>query len=740
MPVAFTNDDFPVVETVREDNVRAGFAFEDEDSDSDEGSGVSLSDYQSDIGSAPEWAWLGAKECRALFELASDKKAGIGARCCGRNMATCGRNGHGILEKGQIGWYKTVATRKYVDGVASTHLTDPSYQEMVEARKMAAKTELTELMTGMDISPSESEELGYAAIVKRGLLKEGDQKPAGRELLPALRTPRGNTSGGLLPVIKTPRGKEGDVDWKMKSPTMETVQKVGGESNAMPALAGMLDTLTQSVRLMVERVEMLEKEKEPDGMARTVSGSKRYWYGVINGKDGSKVYGDWGSAGAMTTGKSGASSKKFGSIEEAEEFVDNYLRAGVLEQAVAAVPTGYHCFYHGSTGRHLMVRNWIDGGDMRYQAGVESGFFREHESALEWLDDKRGHGARVGAREEGPSVMVTPQREASKGKEDVSYGPDGRFFGSDASAGKEGEAYGIDINGSEEDLRTALCPPGMSEIIGSGLANAMVDVVGQIGVCGTDGGESELESNDIELIGEALQTLVQQGRSQYGNGSGGRTDLQWNSKKRVSIRNIKDLSGLRKATRILTRLRDKVYKRMVKASTNACRRAGWVDSHRTELWATGGPMTKIVMGTLEAYLALHQHWLEISEVDRASWAYVKLEVEHHTDELEVLRGTSECRLQALLYNYIHLRDGLKNNWYYSKLQTQRNLRMMATDDASKVSSITDGGSLICRKCHTCLHDGGSAACPWAKKSDEVAVLCGKDALRELGKKGKENDK
>jgi hypothetical protein len=72
-------------------------------------------------------------------------------------------------------------------------------------------------------------------------------------------------------------------------------------------------------------------------------------------------------------------------------------------------------------------------------------------------------------------------------------------------------------------------------------------------------------------------------------------------------------------------------------TTNSCKRAGWVvDTIHMEAWATNGYHPRIVFSTMEYYISLHQHLMELATAQDDSWHFVKVELDHHVDELELI--------------------------------------------------------------------------------------------------------
>jgi hypothetical protein len=167
---------------------------------------------------------------------------------------------------------------------------------------------------------------------------------------------------------------------------------------------------------------------------------------------------------------------------------------------------------------------------------------------------------------------------------------------------------------------------------------------------------------------------------------------------------LKDAGMLRKRIAVLMKLRMKVVKRTITSVTNACRRSGWRDQHRIQAWAYGGYITKMVIGTFDFYVSLHQHLLQMVDVNQAGWDYVHTELEHHTDELSIIRDTADYWLQALCMIYSYLQDGHNGGWYSMELQSKRNLVLLRGQQGGN-------DDFHCPKCGTFLHGGGHPVAP-----------------------------
>jgi hypothetical protein len=332
-------------------------------------------------------------------------------------------------------------------------------------------------------------------------------------------------------------------------------------------------------------------------MEVSLSSSGKHWYAVINGKGGvNSVFPEWiGGAAPYVTGVSGALSKKSNDFNKAWAHVES----------------------HVATTKRL----WDE----------------EAEAT------KAKNAVMAGLYAESAGLPVVPT---------ITYPcPPLSLIGPDPSTKKDEELFGFEF-GSELDVRAKMCPPGLRPDHAKSLANTVVDVVALPG--GFTGGNDEKEGSDLAMMSAALEELVQQGRSS--SESTMKSDLQWRSDKRTGLRFVKDLTALIKRLKDLLKLCDRVIKNMIRATVNVLKRAGWTDMDAINTWAVGGYFTKMIRDTMDAWIALHQHLLWLATTENVPWAYVQVEIDHHVEELELLRNTQDSRLQALCANYTYVRD------------------------------------------------------------------------------------
>jgi hypothetical protein len=305
--------------------------------------------------------------------------------------------------------------------------------------------------------------------------------------------------------------------------------------------------------------------------------------------------------------------------------------------------------------------------------------------------------------------------------------------GPDPSAKKSDEVFEVDL-GSELDLRAASLPPNSPDGASKGLANALVDVTAMPGgFCG--GINNESDGDEMALLGEAMEELVSQGRNQMEGAA--KADLHWRSSKRTSFRQILGLDSLRKRVKVLLKMRDKVVKHAIIAVRNACKRGGWEDLERIEAWAHGGCLTRVTQDSLDCHLSLHQHLMGLLSAG-APWSYVKMEQDHHIEELDLFCAAQDSRLQDLCSLHACLRDGQNKNWHSDELQHKRNMDVFARTTEGGVPgtpekhlSTLGGSSSHCDKRGTNLHSGRRENCPWNSMSNSEARKLANKFIRNM---------
>jgi hypothetical protein len=164
--------------------------------------------------------------------------------------------------------------------------------------------------------------------------------------------------------------------------------------------------------------------------------------------------------------------------------------------------------------------------------------------------------------------------------------------------------------------------------------------------------------------------------------------------------------------------------------TNALKRAGWTDDNAISAWAQGGPLYRMISDTVDDYLSLHQYFMGLS-TSSVDWNYVQTEINHHCEEMTLIRSVSDSRTQALVHLYCYLRDGHQSSWHSASLQAIRNEELFNRGGGESCgdASGTQAGLTLCSKCGTTIHGAGLKACPWANLSQKKAKAAAAKSLR-----------
>jgi hypothetical protein len=813
MGIAFDDIDLPLVETVPPEDEYDEDDIED-DAVSNAGSEMSISEYGGSVTELPPWCLFSVKECRCIFELGQDKA--VFYRVCGNAVGVCKRTGHPAGEKAAVGYYEPVKARKFVDGKLNTFLSMEEFAEK-EKDRMEAKTKEMAIASARfertKDSPSGSEEELYfqARPVDTRLLAHQPEnhsdaadafkprtieprKEVKKEIKTSLKSPpkysEDRKAAAKPAAIDTDLGVGHEPGW-VQSPTLKKLQATGLKADSMdPAtvmMMAMVDQLTTSMAKLATQVEDMaaapktKKEKpapllpkvEPAAAqpAAKPEPKPKYYYGVGQGLSGAYgVYSSWGEVGPLVVGVSKAIFQRFGTWNEANDFVEatQALKRQRMESQPADLPDSdvWYAVTNGKTGYYGIFPSWpaaqihvvnISGASVRkFQAyGEAQNYVSSHADAWEQKTTIspilsvpvsepaypkaapppiRPQGVSLSQSKVGSTTTTSPHGT-------MALYPPGMLMGEDPSTGKSEVLFGVDVEASEEELQDALCPPDLSEAMARSLINGTIDAVALPGGLNS-GGELEGTSSDVGMLGEALEELVTQNRGMAGKT--GRSDLRWRSEKRTSIRSITSEDKLRIRIKHLKKLMPKVQKRMEALVSTSCKRSGWTDQIRIHTWSSYGYLPVIVMSSLRWYIPLHEHLLELAT--EVGWNYIATELDHHIEEMELLRTLADSRIHAICGLYCYLRDCNDKSWYSTTIQQKRNVAMMTgvpprvTQQFPHIASDTQNQSegrstgmaaLCCMKCHTCLHTGGAAECPWKNQSDDNARKAGTKALKNL---------
>lgn len=340
-------------------------------------------------------------------------------------------------------------------------------------------------------------------------------------------------------------------------------------------------------------------------------------------------------------------------------------------------------------------------------------------------------------------VQVTPDHcppyTGTLTRMDKGYLPPPELMGVDPSKGKDGELFGVELDVGEDELMAAFCPPDVSADMAQAMIDGTIDAVALPGALsnGSDLGEggAGAESTDTAALANSLQELVTGKKL-------GRTDMNWRTDKRTSLRAISTPKKLRERLSVLRKLQAPIEKRMTSLTTSGCKQSGWTDPFRMHAWSTQGFLPVMTRASLAYYIALHEHLDELTT--KVGWSYAKVELDYFVQELHLIRLLATSRINCLGSLYCFLRDMKAKKWYSHEVQDARNQEFAAHKDGSLPLADSGGlgggpapppssdSPLICPHCRTMLHGADSHTCPWKGQSTEKARTNAARALRQLG--------
>jgi hypothetical protein len=675
----------------------------------------------------PDKILFSESECRRqVAPYKSDKTTLI--RVCGHKDGVCTRS-HVGANLFSIGVYQTVAGggNTFIDGIAGTCITIEAHE--AELRSEAADRGWSIVEAGMslamgtldgeDIQASGSEESDYRKA------QGADVKPIGTKAKALLVSPTARTKsprpmgarfptppaktktvGVELGMQKTAQGglkqAPGSVPIKVKpTPFVKPELKPDPMVMALQQLTVAFGSMDQQFKGMNQSLQELQhRAHEQEGklerellvMKKVALSSKTTtpmhmnpggtgpFYAVASGLNGHQgVYNSWSECAAWVAGVPGNVFQTFASLQGAHdaslqgarEFIDQY-NVGQMSR-----------------------RNQLAGGGNLFQEGPESGSDKPLSGP-----ESEDHGASSFGR-------FLDQRE-SKAHEER---PDFKFLGLDPSTKKEEELYGQDTT-AEGDLVDFMTPKGMDSGIKKGICQAATDVVALQGGYLNSIPDSE---DGLALFTQSITEMAHGGKADVE--VFGRPDYNWRAGARTGIKGLTSDEKLRRQIKLLIKLGPKIQYQMTKWMTNALKRVGWTDDNAISACAQGGPLYRMISNTVDYYLSLHQHFMGLS-TSSVDWNYVQTEINHHSEEMTLIRSVSHSRIQALVHLYCYLRDGHQSSWHSASLQAIRNEELFnrGVVEYCGDASGTQAGMTLCSKCGTTIHGGGLKACPWANLS------------------------
>jgi hypothetical protein len=176
-----------------------------------------------------------------------------------------------------------------------------------------------------------------------------------------------------------------------------------------------------------------------------------------------------------------------------------------------------------------------------------------------------------------------------------------------------------------------------------------------------------------------------------------------------------------KKCKVLFKSPDKAISWMIPVNKNVLQQVGWANMTMVEAWSVNGfYTTRIARDCVDSWIALQNHFLNLATTEDLPWDYVQIEIDNHTEELELFQNTADSRLQALVSIYCYLRDGVVGSWHSTALQYKRNAEVFQQNNTGNYFNGSDTGAPAgggrpftgCPHCGTRIHTGNKSRCPW----------------------------
>jgi hypothetical protein len=325
MVISFPDEDDLQVETVSD---RSDFDEEDEETASAAGSEASMSEFDGSPSELPPVCLFGPKECRSMFQLASDTP--VFFRVCGNAQGVCKRPGHVLGSKAAVGYYEPIKARRYFDGKLNTFLSIEEFATREKERGEAKVVEMelaSSILANRNESPSEDHKVAA--------------KPSPVDLTASTRSTGNGYKASLTSKKLDDSGIASDaVDpatmmmFGMMDQMQKTMERMNEELTALKVTPSQGRTVVDSEATSEVKPVIPVKKESP-----LASKSKVYYYGVGHGRNGAYgVFQSWGEVHPLVIGTSKAVYKRFENYDEAQEFVD--ISQALRNQQIGDLPDG----------------------------------------------------------------------------------------------------------------------------------------------------------------------------------------------------------------------------------------------------------------------------------------------------------------------------------------------------------------------------------------------------------------
>jgi hypothetical protein len=229
--------------------------------------------------------------------------------------------------------------------------------------------------------------------------------------------------------------------------------------------------------------------------------------------------------------------------------------------------------------------------------------------------------------------------------------------------GDKKKVYGMDIN--SEALLTSLSPKSMSPKDGTKLFEVGVDVVGLPGMYRVRMDDQLAEAERTVM---ATTGLLQAAVGRYG--SSDLTDTMWKSNHRHGLGRVKDYEGLAELITAVEESRESAFEQQDDQVYVFMSHRHYTERQIQRYQERGG-LAVLTQATYQNYLALlnvlRQRFFDAPM--GTPWAKTQSPslLEHHSQKLLYIRGTSYSKRHFLIRTYVYLRDAYGAQFYHPSM-------------------------------------------------------------------------
>ena len=275
----------------------------------------------------------------------------------------------------------------------------------------------------------------------------------------------------------------------------------------------------------------------------------------------------------------------------------------------------------------------------------------------------------------------------------------------DPSLGNDNELYGHPLQ-SDPQLTTAFSPVGFPPVSAEQLGASVPDFSK---ILSTGASTSSETVSDVNLLARAFEDI---GRATSTNSNGVVKDRNWPEKTNNFLSHIKSEEQLVDALVKSVELQQRSQEAAIRNFEATFRDAGWPGDY-VELWSSVSLFARLARESSDMMIRLLLH-LNIVYI-KSGFPAAKIEIQHFSDKLGLLRSSAPGRLTALCQITAFLREAQHAKWnslYLSASRTNALQQEMAVVQCMAAMPACPIINTSCAHCKSSHHAGGRNMCWW----------------------------